>query len=423
MRNMRRRILMPTEEEILEGKVTDIYFPRALKVLKYKGLEKSKVVMEAFVKKFPDPNYNFGIFTGIHDVVRLLGYVAEEKNCSFNVYAMEDGEIFFPWEPVLQIEGSYEDFAIYENVILGLISKASGIATKAARIRIAAKDKILMSFGTRRVHPGLAPMIERSCYIAGFDGVSNVLGAELMGKKAVGTMPHALILIFGNSAEAFKAYDEALPEGVPRIALIDTFGSPKEEALIAEKVLKDKLDGVRIDSGDLKKLGKEVRWELNLRGRKKVKLYCSGGLDEYRIQELVDIYDGFGVGTRVADAPTMDFALKIVEVEGEPRAKAGNLSGMKYVIRRQRNGELKDYIMPCELYKGRAWNNKVSEIASEGRPLLKQYMKDGKMIKNFESVDEIRNRVLKNLKSLPEDLKKLEKSNYEPVIFVGYTNA
>ena len=400
-----RRFNYSDENAILNGKATDAYFLRTFEVLKAKNIDK-RVVMEAMVKSFPDKNYNFGIFSGIQEVINLLSYIAENvaESNSLNVWAMQDGEVFFPNEPVLQIEGRYTDFGIYETAILGFISYASGITTKAVRSRLVAKDKILFSFGTRRLHPSVAPVIERACYTGGFDAVSSIVGAELMGKKAVGTMPHALMLLFGNSADAFRAFDEVLPSEVPRIALIDTFGSPKEETLLALECMGPNLYGVRVDSGDLLKVGKELRWELNIRGREDVKLFASGGLDEHMVQKLVKVYDGFGIGTKVANAPVMDFALKIVEVDGKPRAKVGNYSGAKDVYRLK--NEFRDLVVP-----------KGKEITNGYEPLLQQVIKDGKVIKSYDSVDESRERVLSRIKRLPDELKSLYREDGERVKF------
>lgn len=407
-----RRILMPTEKEILNGECTDVYFPRSIKILKAKEFDDTKAVMEVYLKKFPDPNYNFGMFTGIHDVVRLLEYVAKTNGSSIDVYAMEDGEIFFPEEPVLQVIGKYTDFGIYENTVLGLICQASGVSTEAARVRMAAgPDKELMAFGTRRVHPALAPMVERSCYIGGFDAVSNVKGAELIGLKPKGTMLHAYVLIVGNSRDAFRYYDEVVPPEVPRIALVDTFGSIKEETFIALETLGKKLDGIRIDRDDLEKLGKEMRWELDIRGRRDVKLYCSGGLNEYSVAKLSKIYDGFGVGTSVAHAPTMNFAKKLIEVNDEPRAKVGNRSGAKFILR---HGNIDKVYRMHNLDEPRQVQH-----THGGELLLKPWMKDGKIVKKLDSVDEIRERNLKKLYSLPDDLKSLYRIKKYRVDFVG----
>src|SRR5690606_27067049 len=124
-----------------------------------------------------------------------------------------------------------------ETAMLGLLCQASGVATKAARIRRLAGDKTVVSFGARRVHPAVAPVIERAAYIGGCDGVSVVMAAELLGEDPTGTTPHALILLMGDTVDAMLAYDRVLPPDVPRIALIDTFQDEKFEAIRVAEAL------------------------------------------------------------------------------------------------------------------------------------------------------------------------------------------
>lgn len=376
---------VPTEEEIKKGLCTDAYFVRTEEVLK--GLkDDTEVTMELMTKKFPDKNYTFGVFAGLYEVAKLL------EGIPVNVDSIDEGDFFYPEEPVLNITGKYIDFVRYETSILGFICSYSGIASKAIRVRIASKNKIVLSFGTRRQHPFLAPTIEYATYIAGFNGVSNVIGAKYIGKEAVGTMPHALILVLGDNKKAFRSFNEIVDPKIPRICLIDTSGSPITELEDALETLENNLKGVRIDSGNLKTIGKEIKWYLNLKGRDDVLIYFSGGLDEYSIIELNDIGDGFGVGTKIADADVIDFALKIIEVNGKPRAKVGNYPGKKTILR---NDKYEDIVT---LYG----NNK------EGyKNLLKPLIRNGKIVREFEDVDRIRERVLSNLNSLPENLKSI----------------
>ncbi|MEN2983603.1 MAG: nicotinate phosphoribosyltransferase [Dictyoglomaceae bacterium] len=376
--------LVAKPEEIKKGLATDAYFIRTEEVLE--GLGKNPyVVMELFTKSFPDKNYLFGVFLGAFEVAKLL------EGLPIDVYAMEEGEIFFPYEPVIQVMGRYKDFARYETSILGFVSFLSGIGTKSARIRISAKDKKIYSFGTRRQHPFLAPAVEYATYVCGFDGVSNVLGAEYLGKNPVGTMPHALILVIGDDKSAFIAFDKYVDEKIPRIALIDTFGSPIIESISALEALGSKLKGVRLDSKDYIYLVKDIRWEFKRRGYENIMIFLSGGLDEYEIDKYRDLVDAFGVGTRVANAPVIDFALKIVEVDGEPRAKSGNMPGRKQVLRD------KNYNDIIRLFK--------SEILPGYEPLLKPLIEKGKIVREIENVDKVRERILNKLKSLPENLK------------------
>lgn len=376
---------VPAEDEIKSGLCTDAYFVRTEEVLK--GLDdKTEVTMELMTKKFPDKNYCFGVFAGVYEVAELL------EGLPVDVDSIEEGDFFYPEEPVLNITGRYTDFVRYETSILGFICSYSGIASKSIRVRIASKNKTVLSFGTRRQHPFLAPTIEYATYIAGFNGVSNVVGAKYIGKEAVGTMPHALILVLGDNRKAFKKFDEIVDSKIPRICLIDTSGSPITELEDALDVLGDRLDGVRIDSGDLKTIGKEIKWLLNIKNRNDVEIFFSGGLDEYSIVDLNDIGDGFGVGTKIADADVIDFALKIIEVNGKPKAKYGNYPGKKTILR---NENFEDIVT---LYGN----------SKEGyKNLLKPLIRDGKIVREFEDVDEIRNRVLSNIDKLPDYLKSI----------------
>ena len=173
------------EDEIKAGKTTDVYFIRTKKILKAKGIHK-KVFADVSTTSLPKGR-KWGVLAGIEEVAKLL------EGLPVNVYAMPEGTIFHPYEPVLQIEGYYKEFGIYETALLGMLSQASGIATAALRVKIAANFKPVYSFGIRHMHPAIAPMIDRAAFIGGCDGVSGVLGAELIGEKPVGTMPHALI--------------------------------------------------------------------------------------------------------------------------------------------------------------------------------------------------------------------------------------
>jgi nicotinate phosphoribosyltransferase len=275
------------------------------------------------------------------------------------------------------------------------LSSSTSVSTRAAKFRMAAWSKLLLSFGTRRVHPALAPLVERACYIAGFDGVSNVLGAKLLKLEPSGTMPHSLIQILGSQERAWRMYDEGIPKGTPRVALVDTFWDEKAESIKAFEVLGPKLWGVRLDTpasrrGDFLKIAEEVRWELDIRGGKKVKIIASGKLDEESIQKLNEVVDGYGVGTAVAYPPVIDLSAKIVEVsEGtrkEFRGKRGGLGGKKAVFR---SSGFKDHVA----LEGKSKANRAT-------PLLKPLLEKGKMARDFEEVDEIRARVRKELEEL-----------------------
>ncbi len=188
--------------------------------------------MEVYTRRTPFAS-NWAVVCGIYEVAKLL------EGLPIDVDSMEEGQVFLTdpeqaiYEPVLRITGRYCDFAKYENPILGFLCQSSGVCTKSARMVLAAEGKTMMSFGTRRAHPSLAAMIERSSFIGGIDSVSNVLGAKLLKKEASGTMPHAFILCIGDEVRAWKIFNKALPKKVPRIALVDTFTDEKIAAIKA----------------------------------------------------------------------------------------------------------------------------------------------------------------------------------------------
>ena len=319
-----------TEDEIKSGKVTDVYFQRALEILKSRGINK-RVVMEIWTKGVPY-DWNWAVLSGIEECIELL------KGRPICLNGLREGTVFHSYEPVLEIEGYYQDIALLETAILGFICQSSGVATAAARCRIAAESRPVVSFGARRMHPAIAPMIERSAFIGGCDGVAGVKSAEFIGEEPVGTMPHALILVMGDTVEATKAFHEIIAENVARVALIDTFHDEKFAALEVAESLGNHLYAVRLDTpssrrGDFLKIIEEVRWELNLRGFQDVKIFASGNIDVAAIQHLNKGVDAYGVGTYVSNAPVVDFSMDIVEIEGEPIAKRGKNSGRKKLYR------------------------------------------------------------------------------------------
>lgn len=317
-----------SNKEILDGKVTDVYFTRTLQVLEAEGVHK-RVRAELVAKGLPR-GFEWAIFAGLDEAVELL------QRLPVSVRGLAEGTLFRPWDVVLEIEGDYRDFGVYETAVLGYLCQASGIATQAARCRLAAEDRTIVSFGARRMHPAIAPMIERSAYIGGCDGVAAVASAEKIGIEPTGTMPHSLILILGDCLEATEAFHRVLGTEVKLVSLIDTFNDEKFEAIRVADALGDRLDAVRLDTpgsrrGDFKQLVQEVRWELDLRGHQKVGIFVSGGLREADLRDLAPYVEGFGVGTSISAAATIDFSMDIVEVEGKPFAKRGKRSGSKDV--------------------------------------------------------------------------------------------
>jgi len=379
--------------DIKEGKLTDIYFERTKKILKTIG--KNPVVKaEVFLKGFPD-SYQWGILAGIEETIKLLSNVNK-----ISIRCMPEGTVFKDFQPLMVIEGKYLDFGIYETAILGFLCQASGIATKAARCKLAAGDKLVYSFGARRIHPAITPMIERNAFIGGVDGVSTTLGAKLIGQQPVGTIPHALVLILGGTVEATKAFNQVIEPGIKRISLIDTFCDEKFEAIRVAENLGEDLSGIRLDTpssrrGNFKKILEEVRWELDIRGFNKVKLIVSGGINEDDILELKDIVDAFGVGTAISGAQVLDFSLDIVEIEGRKISKRGKMSGAKKVIRCSRC--FNDKIV---LEDKNASDYRCENCGGIYKDIFIEAVKEGEILYDFPRASDIRSNVLNQFKFL-----------------------
>ncbi len=354
-------------DAIHSGRATDAYFDRTVETLEHAG-RNPHVVAEVTADQFPTGE--FELFAGVKDAAHLL------EGLPVDADALPEGRLF-DGGPVLRLEGEYLDFARYETALLGFLSHASGIATSALRARRAAPDSLLLSFGTRHVHPSIAAMVERSGLIAGLDGFSNVAAGEVLGRDAGGTMPHALIICFGrgNQESAWQAFDEAVGATVPRVALCDTYSDEVDESLRAAAALGDSLDSVRLDTtssrrGDFRHIIREVRWELAGIGRDDLDVFVSGGLTPPMLRELRDVADGFGIGGYVSNADPVDFALDIVEIEGTPTSKRGKLSGVKQAYRTADGGHhvgLADQATP-----------------GEAEPLLEPLVRDGEVVREFD---------------------------------------
>ena len=370
------------DAEIKAGQITDVYFERTLQILRQRGIAK-RVLAEVILKSFP-PGWTWGVLAGIEEVAALL------TGLPVTVQAFPEGTLFGPMQPVLTIEGPYVDFAHYETALLGLLCQASGVATKAARCKKAAAGHPVVSFGARRMHPALAPMIERNAYLGGCDGVSVSKSAELLKLDPSGTMPHSLILMLGDTVVAAKAFHEVVDRAVRRVVLIDTFGDEKMEAVRVAEALGPDLDAVRLDTpasrrGDLVGILREVRWELDLRGFRHVQLFVSGGLDEEEIQRLNPVADAYGVGTAISNAPVLNFSMDIVEVEGVPVAKRGKHSGRKQVLFCAACGTTQ--VMP-------AGSPALPCCGQEMTSLLQPLIEEGRLVRTLPDVHILRHQVL-----------------------------
>jgi nicotinate phosphoribosyltransferase len=363
-------------DAVRDGSATDAYFDRTVETLRYAD-RNPRVVAEVTADQFPDGE--FELLAGVKDAAALLA------GHEVDVDAIPEGTLF-DGGPVLRIEGNYLAFAELETSLLGFLSHASGVATAALACRRAAPESNVLSFGARHVHPSIAAMVERSALVGGLDGFSHVAAGEVLGREPSGTMPHALLICFGrgNQEDAWGAFDEAVPESVPRIALCDTYSDEKDEVIRAVETLGDRLDGVRLDTtgsrrGDFRHIVREIRWELDARGHGNVDVFLSGGLGPAELRRLRDVADGFGVGGHVSNADPIDFALDIVEVDGNPAAKRGKLSGVKEVYRTGDGGHHVGL-------RGR-------DGPADGKPLMQPLIRDGEVVREFD-IDDAAGRAL-----------------------------
>jgi len=327
------------------------------------------------------PGNGPGVLTGLDEVIQLL------EGTDTSVWSVPEGSTFLPYEPVMMIEGPYRDFSPLETPLLGLLCQASGISTRAREVTEAAGDNPVFHFGSRRMHPAIAPMIGRSAYIGGCEGVAVTKTARQLGLEPVGTIPHALILILEDSTTATGMFEKLFGGEINTVALVDTFGDEKFEALENADLIEG-LNAVRLDTpssrrGNMLEIAREVRWELDLHGFENVDIFISGGLDEESIPDLNEVADAYGVGTAISNAPVVDFSLDIVEIEGEPVSKRGKKSGAKQI-----------YVCDnCDERLVRPFGEAARDCpgcGSEARPVMEKVIEAGKPLNDYPTAKEIR---------------------------------
>jgi nicotinate phosphoribosyltransferase len=312
-------------EEIRFGAVADVALHSGGKVMEAEGAN-PRVVAEVRAERLPR-EWMWAAFAGLEEAVSLL------EGRAVTVEALGEGSVFYAEEPVLVLSGPYREFHLLETALLGLVCHASGVATTSARFRLAAGERPVHSYAARWLHPAIAPMVERAVYIGGCDGVTTMAGH--LGKRALDTMTHGEPLILGEE-RAWQGPDGSGPKDGLRVALVGTSRDERSGALAAAQALRDRLGAIRVESrsGDVSRLLptlREIRWELDARGFGRVQLFVTGALEEQDLLLLNRYADVYGVGVTMADAPVVDFALDIVEIDGQPRSRRGKLSGRKHL--------------------------------------------------------------------------------------------
>ncbi len=336
---------------------------------------------------------------------------------SGDVWAMPEGEIFFAREPILQVEAPIIEAQILETYLLSVMNIESLVATKAARVvQAACSDGVkrgVVDFGSRRAHgPEAGVLAARAAYIAGVLGTSNVFAGKNFGIPVYGTIAHSWVEAFNSEEESFERYHRAFPENT--ILLIDTYDTMECIQKIVKASFKDKLKGVRLDSGDLKTLSKKAREILDGAGLKQVKILASGNLNEYKIADLVRAgapIDLFGVGTDMVtsrDYPALDLTYKLVQTKdakGHIQYKAKyspqktTVPGKKQIFRRyDKDGFIKEDIIGLA----------AEECPSRAQPLLRPVIRQGALAEPLPSLEEIRRDARRRLSGLPASLLRLD---------------
>lgn len=315
--------------EILSGDSADVYFVRAETILEKEGLD-PLVTMEVFSRQG-------GVLCGIDEARNLLGHVlATAAPGEAQLEALQDGDLIGPKEIVLRIRARYRQFGLYETAFLGMLAQSTGWATAArACVDVAAPDPVI-SFGARHIHPDITDVLDYAAIVGGCVGASTPAGARLAGLAPTGTMPHSLVLIFGDTVEAAMAFDRHVGPEVPRIVLVDTFKDEAEEALRVATALGERLYGIRLDTPAERgrvtpDLVHEIRARLDQAGFGHVKITVSGGLTPERIavfKESGAPVDSYAVGSYISGASPIDFTGDIKEIDGRPIAKRGRIPGL-----------------------------------------------------------------------------------------------
>jgi nicotinate phosphoribosyltransferase len=290
---------------VISGETADIYFPRTIEILKKEGLNPVSA-MEIFGSRA-------GILCGIEEAKALLKEVLPENNRE--VWALDEGAPISPKEVVLRIKAPYQSYGLYETALIGMLAHGTGWATAARECVREAGSIPVISFGARHVHPLVAGVMDYAAMVGGCKGCSSIEGAKLAGITASGTMPHALILIVGDTVKATMLFDKNMPKDIPRVSLVDTFHDEAEESLRVAAAMGKKLNSVRLDTphergGVTVELVKEVRARLDQAGFNHVGIFVSGGFDPEKIRYFIEDgapAAGFGVGSYISGARPIDF--------------------------------------------------------------------------------------------------------------------
>jgi nicotinate phosphoribosyltransferase len=411
--------------------LTDLYQLTMLQAYFEHGMT-ATAVFELFVRKLPRER-NFLVAAGLEQALGFIeqlrfgdeelewiagsglfrpGFAEHLAKLRFSgdVHAIPEGTVVFENEPLLRVTAPLPEAQLLETRLINLIHFQTMVASKAARSVLAACGKSLIDFGLRRAHGAEAGLLAaRASYLAGFTGTATTLAAERFGIPVFGTMAHSFVQAHEEESQAFERFAEVFPENA--VLLLDTYDTVQAARKVVKlaEMLRTRgitVRGVRLDSGDLAFLSKEVRSILDAGGLQGTIIFASGNIDEQRIAALVAAgaaIDSYGVGTSLvtsADAPYLDAVYKLQEYAGRPRRKrsAGKATwpGRKQVYRRYETGGL---------FAGDVVT--LESDPQEGEPLVRKVMEQGRRLASASLAD-AREQASRQLKQLPERLRALE---------------
>jgi nicotinate phosphoribosyltransferase len=414
--------------------LTDLYQLTMLQTYYEHGMT-GTAVYELFFRRLPPKARNFFVAAGLEQVMDYLEglqFLPEEiewlgtqnrltkdtldrlasLRFTGDVDAIPEGTVFFANEPMIRIVAPLPVAQLVETRVMNILHFQTMIASKAARAAIQAPDKVLVDFGLRRAHAAEAGLYAaRATYLAGMAGTATVLAGKLYGVPLFGTMAHSFIQAHDSEMAAFENFARSHPENITfLIDTYDTEAAARKVVQLAPKLGRDgiRIRAVRLDSGDLAQHARNVRKIFDDGGLQEVKIFVSGGIDEFALRDLLHVkkapIDGFGIGSGMDasyDVPTLDCAYKLQEYAGQPRRKRSEgkatWPGRKEIFRSYDSAaRMSGDVLALESERGL------------GQPLLKPVMRAGKRLPGLETLSQARERCRAELGHLPDALRLLE---------------
>jgi len=422
--------------------LTDLYQLTMLQTYYERGMTGS-AVFELFFRRLPPKQRNFFLAAGLEQAVEYLEtlhFTADELEWlarqnrftpkfidqlarlrfTGDVDAVLEGTALFANEPIVRIVAPLPEAQLVETRLMNLFHFQTMIASKAARAVIQAPEKLLVDFGLRRAHGAEAGLLAaRAVYLAGMAGTATVLAGKMYGVPLFGTMAHSFIQAHDSELEAFEDYARSHPENITfLIDTYDTEAAARKVVQLAPRLARDgiKIRAVRLDSGDLAEHARAVRRIFDDGGLGDVKIFASGGIDEFALRDLLSVkrapIDGFGIGSGMDasyDVPTFDCAYKLQEYAGRARRKRSEgkatWPGRKQVYRSYGG----DQRMSSDLLT-------LEGDLQPGEPLLVPVMRGGQRLAALETLEQARSRARSQLSRLPEALRLLDPAPAYPVL-------